>query len=96
VTKSGVEIMVKLNPQVGKDLFVVAESNDVVPIIFAFRDNYEPSFIDALLTGLSELDKSSAGLQILNNFQSDSIEEQPRELLNSALDIIKEHERWSL
>jgi phosphonate transport system substrate-binding protein len=96
VTKSGFEIMAELNPQVGKDLFIVAESSDVVPIIFAFRDNYQPTFLDTLLTGLSELDKSSAGSQILNIFQSDSIEEQPRALLDSALDLIKEHEKLPL
>jgi phosphonate transport system substrate-binding protein len=91
VTKSGFDIMVELNPQVGKDLFIVAESEDIVPIIFAFRDHYEPPFLDTLLSGLSELDQSNAGLQILNIFQSDSIEEQPRQLLHSALNIIKEH-----
>ncbi|SHJ94065.1 phosphonate transport system substrate-binding protein [Malonomonas rubra DSM 5091] len=96
VTRSGFDVMTELNPQLGQALMVVAESEDVVPAIFVFRKDYQPTFLEELVAGLNELDQSSAGQQILNLFNSDGIEERPREELDLALDMLEKHENLPL
>ena len=41
VTRSGFETMVELNPQVGRQLKVLASSPPVVPVVFCFRASYD-------------------------------------------------------
>lgn len=83
--------MAELNPQLAKDLIVLAESPAMVPAIFAFRSDYQPSFKKALVNGVNSLNKTSAGRQVLTIFQSENIEKQSLECLAPALSLIANH-----
>ncbi len=96
VSRSGFETMVELNPQLARQLVVLAESPAVVPAIFAFRADYEPEYKDKLVKGLQELQTSPAGQQVLTIFQSDNIEIQPLSSLDTALELIATHKQLVL
>jgi phosphonate transport system substrate-binding protein len=93
VNLSGFETMKELNPQIGRELKVLASSPQVVPVVFVFRASYAPAFMDQLLTSLNELHQSPAGQQVLAIFQSERIEERPAEFLAGTMELIETHER---
>ena len=84
VTRRGFETLAELNPQVGKDLRVLATSPEVVATVFCFRADYDSPVMDKLIAGLRELHLSAAGRQVLTVFQSDRLEEVPPSALDSA------------
>lgn len=93
VTRSGFDTMSELNPQLARQLVVLAESPAMVPAILGFRDNYHPSFREKLIAGLSNLKKTPAGRQVLTIFHSEDIEEQSKDCLDTALELITTHEQ---
>ena len=93
VTRSGFEMMAELNPQVGKQLKVVASSPEMVPAVLAFRANYDPAFKERLFSGVRDLHKTPAGQQVLTIFHSEKIEDQPASCLASALELMATHAR---
>ncbi len=93
VTRTGFETMSELNPQIGKQLAVVDSSPEFVPAIFALRADYQPTFRARIIEGLRHLHESPGGQQILNIFQSDAIELQPRSFLDASLELLKTHAR---
>jgi phosphonate transport system substrate-binding protein len=93
VTRTGFETMVELNPQLGKQLKIIASSPEVVPAVFCFREDYSPIFKEDLFAGIRDLHKSVAGQQVLTVFQSVKIEDQPASCLDSALGILARQAR---
>jgi ABC-type phosphate/phosphonate transport system substrate-binding protein len=93
VTRSGFETMTELNPQVGKQLKIVASSPRLCAAVFCFRANYSPQFKNQLVAGLRDLHSTPAGQQVLTIFHSEKMEEQPASVLKSATDLLAEHRR---
>jgi phosphonate transport system substrate-binding protein len=91
VTRNGFDLMSELNPQVGKELKVIATSVELVPCVFAFRADYSPPFKEQLLDGLRNLHKTPAGLQMLTIFHGEKLEEQPVSCLDSATELLDQH-----
>ena len=85
--------MVELNPQLGKQLRVIATSDEIVPTIFAFRADYDSPFKSQLIAAVTDLRSSVAGQQVLTIFQSDGMSQYPVSHLQSALDLIAAHAR---
>ena len=54
VARTGFETMCEINPQIGKQLKVIASSPEVVPAVFCFRADYSPPFKEDLLAGLRD------------------------------------------
>ncbi|MCU0588795.1 MAG: phosphate/phosphite/phosphonate ABC transporter substrate-binding protein [Syntrophobacteraceae bacterium] len=91
VHRSGFEVMTELNPQVGKQLVIIASSEPLVPAVFCFRADYSPSFKEQLLAGLRDLHATPAGQQVLTVFRSERMEERPPSVMQSALDLLAAH-----
>lgn len=91
VTRTGFNTMCELNPQVGRQLRVLAASTNYVPSGFFFRAGYPPARQEECLAEFKRVGKNPAGLQILTVFQTESLEEQPASVLNSTLDLLKRH-----
>lgn len=89
VTRNGYAIMSELNPQLARELIILAESPEVVPALFAFRSDYKTDII----AGLQELKDSPAGRQVLTIFQSEDFVEGPASTLDLTLELIESHER---
>lgn len=93
VTRSGFETMVELNPQLGKELTILARSEELVPAVFAFRAAYNPSFREKLMKGLADLHRSAAGQQILTLFHCERIAPQPGEFLRPTSEMVRLHSK---
>jgi hypothetical protein len=93
VTRSGFELMTELNPQIGQELVVLAESEAVVPTVFAFKADFGSPYREDILSGVAELGTTVAGKQVLTIFHSESIKEHPASSLDSALKLLAEHQR---
>ncbi|MFO7812576.1 MAG: PhnD/SsuA/transferrin family substrate-binding protein [Pelovirga sp.] len=91
VPRSGLEIMGELNPQVAQQLVVLAESEAMIPAIFAFRADFSSPYRSDILAGIADLDKSPAGSQVLTIFNSQRIVEKPVSMLEAALRLIETH-----
>ncbi|MEN6331925.1 MAG: PhnD/SsuA/transferrin family substrate-binding protein [Smithella sp.] len=95
VTRSGFNTMNALNPQLGRQLTVIAESSEMVPAVLTFRADYDPPFKEQLFAGINELKETPAGQQVLTIFHSDHIAQYPWASLNAALKLIETHEKLS-
>jgi ABC-type phosphate/phosphonate transport system substrate-binding protein len=89
----GLKVMGELNPQVLKNLRAVVASPSFVPGLLCFRADYRPQFKQPLLRALESLRRTPAGQQILTLFQSDSIHTGPESNLQSAIELLKAHQR---
>lgn len=89
ITMSGFKTMIELNPQLAKQIIVLAESFEVVPAVFAIRKEYQSPHIDVF----NELQNSPAGQQVLTIFKSDALVSRPRSTLESSLQLIELHEK---
>jgi ABC-type phosphate/phosphonate transport system substrate-binding protein len=92
VTRSGFQTMVELNPQVGRDLRVLAESPGVVPIVGFLRGSFDAYFRQDLIDAVTHLDRRTAGRQILNLMQGDGLVIAPAAALDGTRALMKE---WS-
>ena len=84
VTSSVFEIACELNPQLRKELRVLATSPEVVPVMFFFRPGYTSPDMGALESAMLTLHESPAGQQVLTLFQGDGMVKQPISCLESS------------
>lgn len=93
VTRSSFSTMAELNPQVGKQLRIIAGSPAIVPTVLVFRANYEPEFKQKILDGLRDLHNTPAGRQVLTVFRSEKMEQQPAASLQSSIALLERYAR---
>lgn len=88
VTSSVFEIASELNPQLQKELRVLATSPEVVPALFFFRPGLTSHAKDELENAMLSLHESPAGQQVLILFQGDAIVKQPISCLESTRQLL--------
>jgi len=93
ITRRGFDIMRELNPQLGRELKVLASSPPVVPFLFAFRRDYSSPLQDKIYDNAVKWHTSERGKQILTVFQCDRLEIRPFSDLAETLALIAEHNR---
>lgn len=93
VTRAVFETMIELNPQVARELHVVAESPAFVPALFAIGGDFSPTFLERLLREFSALHTSVAGQQVLTIFQTDRVAFRPESALESAFTLLDDYAR---
>ncbi len=93
VTREGFRTMSELNPQVGRQLRVLAQSPAVVPTVFCFRGDLVSPYRDKLIAGIAQIADTPAGRQTLALFQSDQIEVRPITEMDTACALLDRHER---
>ena len=91
LTREGFQTMSELNPQVGRQLKVLATSTAVVPIVFCFRGAYNSPDRDKLLASIDRIHETSAGRQTLTLFQSERLVAGPATSLDSACELLDRH-----
>ena len=93
VARRAFDTMVELNPQVAKQVRIVATSPAYVPACFAFSAAFPNPYKTHALHEFGLLHTSPAGQQLLTIFQSEKITERPESDLRSALDLLDEYAR---
>jgi len=93
VTSNVFALACELNPQLRKQLRVLAVSPEVVPSLFFFRPGYASKVRDQLEPSILELNKTSAGLEVLTVFQCDSMIKRPLSCLDGSRQLLAEYGR---
>jgi ABC-type phosphate/phosphonate transport system substrate-binding protein len=93
VTRLGFQTMSELNPQLGRQLKVLASSPELVPAGFCFRGNYTDPIKDRILGEIERVDMTPAGQQILTIFKSGKLKVYPISCLDSAFELLATHSR---
>ena len=93
-TKRGFDTMCELNPQVGRELTVVASSLPMVVTFYVFRKNYQSVNRERLIKALSSsLGATAAGRQIRTLFQFEDLAVRDASCLANALSLLDEADR---
>jgi ABC-type phosphate/phosphonate transport system substrate-binding protein len=87
------ETMSELNPQVGKDLEVLASSGPLVLMFYIFRKNYEQAQKERLTAAISKLRASAGGQELATLFQFDELTLRDGACLGNALRILEAADR---
>ena len=93
VTREAFETAAELNPQVGKELRVLATSGEVVPSFFFFRAGLAPGLRKALEEAVLNVHTTAPGKQAMTVFQLERLEKHPLSCLDSARDLLVERAR---
>ncbi|NTW76213.1 MAG: phosphate/phosphite/phosphonate ABC transporter substrate-binding protein [Syntrophaceae bacterium] len=93
VTRRAFNTMNELNPQISQQLRVIASSPEVVPALFAFRQNYNDPIREKIISQLEKIVSTPAGAQFLTLFQAGSLKALPTSCLGSAFDLLSRHKR---
>jgi phosphonate transport system substrate-binding protein len=95
VTRDGFETICELNPEVGKELKIMASSPAVLPGGCFFNASLSADQENQLIEQLKLLHTTPAGQQVLTVFQTERMEERSPESLASSLALLEEHQRLS-
>lgn len=94
VTRAGFDTMNELNPQVGRNLRVLAASPPLAPVVMCFAPHVDAVTRGKALDGTSRMHESVMGQQLLTIFQAgERLVEYPESSLQPTYDLIAEHER---
>jgi phosphonate transport system substrate-binding protein len=83
----------ELNPQVQKELRVLATSQEVVPSCFFFRPGFSSNLRQRIEESVLLLNETAAGKQVLTVFQGERLEKHPLSCLDSARALVAEQAR---
>ncbi len=93
VTLKGYETMAELNPQIGRQLQILAKSEAMVPNMFCFRGDYQSPNRERILQEISRVSETTAGRQTLALFQTDKLFPSDPAALDSACALLDLHRR---
>ena len=88
VTRDAFETMGELNPQLGKELRVLATSPEVVPNLFFLRPEFTGTLRREIESALVTLHESLAGRQALTVFQGEAMGRYPVSVLQGSSDLL--------
>ena len=91
VTRAGFKIMTELNPQLGRQLRMIATSIPLIPAGFYFRNGCASDLQNQMGAQLCRLHTTLAGGQFLTIFQTERIVEAPFTCLTPSLALLTKH-----
>jgi ABC-type phosphate/phosphonate transport system substrate-binding protein len=84
ITLNAFEVAGELNPQLQKELRVLAMSPEIVTSVFFFRPEYTSDIREKLDNALLTLHETASGRQVLMIFQGDGMKKQPISFLENS------------
>ena len=93
VTRRAFETMVELNPQVGRDLTVLATSPGYLSQLACYRRGADPQVREALIRTAEQLHLDPQGRQILDVFRAERAVTCAPDVLDTAEELVAEHGR---
>ena len=95
VTASVFDLASELNPQLRKELVVLATSPPVIPALFFFPPAFKAKVRVELEQAILTLSEGPAGQQVLTVFQGDGMLKLPLAVLEESRQLLAEHNRLS-
>lgn len=91
--KQGFDTICELNPQVAKELQVLAISPEIVVTLYAFSTKFHGAQREELIKALSSVGSNAAGQQLATLFQFDPLRVTDGACLAPTLEVIEKAER---
>lgn len=88
VTRTGFEVLSEMNPQVTKQMKIIATSPQLIPTVTCFRAGISPRALERIIHAVVSAQHTVAGQQVLTIFQSDGIAEIRTEQIESVRELI--------
>jgi ABC-type phosphate/phosphonate transport system substrate-binding protein len=92
-TKRGFDTMCELNPQVARDLKVIASSPTMVVSFYVFRKNFRSVNREKLMKAILSLTGNAAGRQLATLFQFEDLGVRDASCLTSVLSVLDAADR---
>ena len=89
------ETAVELNPQLGRDLRVLAVSPRIIPIAIGFRRNCNAMGRKLLLDSMLNVTSTASGRQMAALYQANRFLQRPASVMKGTLEMIRQYERVS-
>lgn len=93
VTRRSLEVIGELNPQVARELRVLAVSAPMVASALCFRATVPPATIDQIAEVATGLSASMSGRQLLTIFHTDRLERHSPDILDNIRALLAEQSR---
>ena len=93
LTNIAFRVAAELNPQLGKDLRVLAVSPKIVPEVFCFRRGVTADQKRRLMNTFLRVKTVTAGQQILALYQTEGYEQRTAAVMQGTVDMVHEYER---
>ncbi len=93
VSLRGFETMVELNPQIGRQLKILAKSEPVVPALLCFRGDYPSANQEKIIEEAARVDETPAGRQTMALFQAERLLRGDPASLASSCALLELHRR---
>ena len=93
ITRESFAIAVEMNPQVGRQLRILATSPLVVPTVTCFRQRFDPKIRARVVDALASIQTSVAGQQMLTIFQAEKVEARDDSDLITTRQLLADHAR---
>lgn len=93
VTTNAFELACEMNPQLSKELRVLAVSPPLVPSLLFFRKNYLVPMRADMESAILDLHTTAAGLQVLTVFQGSRMLKRPVTCLNTTRQLLTDLKR---
>ena len=87
------DLATELNPQIGREMVVLAKSAGMAIGVVSVRSDFEPKKRDTLIASLESMEASPAGRQLLNIFRMDRFVPFREEYVAPVEALVKEHAR---
>lgn len=92
-TSNSFRVMAELNPQLGRQLRVLAMSPEFLPTFFAFCAVGPGSLRPELFEAMKRMHETPTGRQILTLVKADRVVEEPLSILEPTLELLARHDR---
>jgi phosphonate transport system substrate-binding protein len=93
VTRQGFSLMGELNPQVAKELLILASSPQIVPSLTCFGAGFDPALKERIIAAVTQVHATAAGKQLMAIFQCDCVEEIPLSRLQTTRQLLAANAR---
>ena len=93
ITRRAFNMAAELNPQLGRQLRVIATSPRIIPDGFWFRKGCDPADQQAFQQSMLRLSSIPAGKQVLALYQSTGFYQRPCSIMNATVELIHKYER---
>lgn len=92
VTQDAFDLACELNPQLKKDLTILAVSPPIVPNFFMFAPTFQGEFRETIEKALIDVHTTPGGKQVLSIFQSSRMEKHPASILEQSRKLLTEYQ----
>ncbi|MBI5423356.1 MAG: PhnD/SsuA/transferrin family substrate-binding protein [Opitutae bacterium] len=92
-TRESLAVLAELNPQISRQLRIIATSPRLVPVLTALRHGIDPALHARVIEAITTVDSLPAGRQVLTLFQTEEVHPVDEDTLAGTRQLLADHAR---